>query len=92
MLDLKTGNTVGVYAASAVAIRKVGFGKSGAVRVACDENDLFLSGKAVKALLRLLLSGIVFGGAGRIKDAVMLQGFPEVSDKKAGKAPERGIK
>lgn len=56
-----------------------------------DENDMFFSCKGLQPLFCCLLSRVIFGGTGGIKDAVMLQGLPEIPDEKAGETPEGGI-
>ena len=91
MFYFQTGDTVGVDTASAVAVIKLLFGKRWAVCMTGDENDMFFSCKGLQPLFCCLLSRVIFGGTGGIKDAVMLQRLPEIPDEKAGETPEGGI-
>ena len=91
MFYFQTGDAVRVDTASAVTVVEFLFGKGGAVCMTGDENDMFSSCKGLQPLFCCLLSRVVFGGTGGIKDSVMLQGLPEISDEKAGETPESGI-
>ena len=91
MFYFQTGDAVRVNTASAVTVIEFLFGKGRAVCMTCDENDMFFSSEGQQPLFCCLLSRVVFSGAGGIKDSVMLQGLPEISDEKAGETPEGGI-
>ena len=90
-LDLQSCDTAGMDAAPAVDIIRSVRGKAGPVGVAGDQCCALLPGVVGKTLLRSVPAGIVFGGAGGIQHAEMLQRSPEITDEKPGKAPEGGV-
>ena len=91
MFYFQASDAVRVNTASAVTVIEFLFGEGRAVCMTGDENDMFSSCKGLQPLFCCLFSGVVFCGTGGIQDSVMFQGFPEISDEKAGETPESGI-
>ena len=91
IFQFQAGNAVRMNTASAIIITDIGFRKCGAVCMSGDQDMVFLFSPVVQTLLRFLLFGIIFGCAGRIQDAIVFQGFPQISHQKTGKTPEGGI-
>ena len=60
--------------------------------VSGDQVDIVLSGKGGKVFFCAILSDIVFGGTGRIKDAEVLKRAPDVAHQKTGEDPEGRVK
>lgn len=52
-----------------------------------DQDMVFLFRPVVETLFRFVLAGIVFGGAGRVKNSEPLQRLPEIADQEAGETP-----
>ena len=65
--------------------------KAGSVGVPCNQTYFMSLCIIVQTLLYFVLSDIVLSGTGRVKDAGMFQGLPEISDKKACQPPAGGI-
>lgn len=91
MFNFDTGDAAGVDAASRVHIVGRDCMKPWSVGVSGDQGHLVFQGKVGESFFHPILADIIFGGAGRIQHAEMLQRAPEVPDKKTGKLPEGGV-
>jgi hypothetical protein len=65
--------------------------KAGPVGVSGNQGTLCFHGIAAQALFHPVLVHIIFGRAGRVKDAKMLHGFPKVADEKTCQFPAGGV-
>ena len=91
LFNFQAGDTTGVDTAPGVHIIRGCRVKMGPVGMAYNQRHTLGLGIIAQTAFDPVLAGIVFGCAGGVKDAEVLQGFPEITDQKAGKLPEGGI-
>ncbi len=85
--NFQTGDTAGMYTASAVVIIGIFSGKGRPVGVTGDQNEIFSACIILQTLFGFMFAGIVLCGTCRVKNAVMLQRLLEIPHKKTGEAP-----
>ena len=76
---LNAGDTPGMYAAADIDIMGIR-GQHGAMSMAGDEGSVVEIRPFAQFPLGALLGGVIFGGAGGIQNAYLLQRLPEVPD------------
>ena len=71
-----------MYAASAVDVKGRGRIQTGTVGVACDEAKVICLGVMKKTFFGVILTAVIFGGAGWIQNAKTLYRPPEIANQK----------